>query len=1493
MPQQGLRRTKRQPFDKDMLSPLDIFVAVYKCCDPMLQRLLVRKMFLCKLAVPFVYYKNDHSLVTVDNWPMISLSLNNDAAMAGLRNVLTMETCVFSFARLGRPNFSKSQVLNSLLSAHENIKSVFFNRECQGGTIKRSLSQGVTEIFWLSLQGRKNTFNTPVTFLNVRGSLKDYKNESFFSLINSVSDCVVVITETNFIQNHLSENLKLLQKLPSLLLIMTGDTTVLSEEVIDAFDKFTIYPVEQEQTMNDVCLLIENYLQRIQHRGKFSLQTRLKSLPNIMLTDSHSDIKDSEVISSAIFRQMKINTKVSANDFVEWKTCLTESSCNLTQEIARLTSQMEKSCETSLIENIHQELIKFRKLQSRNVSDTIILFVSKMICHKQIRMIIIQWLQCCIEKEIKSDLPNLKQLKFNLQELLRRSDTQGSKPPDLESEIQILNDKIENATFRIEYFFREIGHICDSAIEFKSDNLHVGLPNISKIAEMVADLIGDGMSFELIDGDTSYLPKNWVKLVFENLSKTLNNPKMSVVSVLGVQGSGKSTLLNTMFGLDMAAGTGKTTKGVHLRLLTLDKCTSDHCHFSHLLILDTEGLRSPDITDKSVLQKRDNQLATFVTALGDITLVNNKGENYETMKDTLEIVIHAFLRLKANINALSIDQTCMFLHHNVTEEHARESMRDGFEGLVKFLDTVTEECAKSEGMMHLRHFNDVINFDISKNVFTFPNLWDGDPPMNSVSRCYTRKVLEVKKRIFETLSNDCKTYFQNIGDFSMRVNDIWKGVLSEKFVFCFRNNLEIKAYFCIERELDILLWSFEVFFRETILATSRKYFGTCDDSKDLDKTESSVIQKVVSLLNSKQMEVIQSSEKIFEDSDYDDIVIKWKKDRVDQIKVKFSQMIRNVPTEIAKYKNEKLLKLSTKITQQEKDDVREKSVEVAEMYKKSGSSPDNIDQLFEKLVWQPHCSLILKKHSETYTKDLKTVFERRLFEEFGKCMLNWQWEGKLSPDKTLNTLCESTKRLKFKKDIRSSNLVKIPLVASPPNYTPMIELFFESSEKLVSGITSVDEEIQEHDIACFLKDLNEPFDKLKGILENSEWTVRPALKGKLYVHVCEFACVKFEEHNIDYQLRHGIQQQLSDFRGILKLEFDSALKGRKEEAKIASQFMEVFKDIIRERVMSELCTELVRLLKYDLPTLKCEIIRKVCIDLATEDNFENYLRYLLNAKSYASDWFTDETKKILFMQKKYADTANDLIDSKYRLLKKAIMDCKAHFCKDFRVSDWFEKLKLLLPNDYINTSNFNLLDMTDVLPDIECFSNCFTNNDEESCQLKNEFLDLASNDHKEKRVLAFINKHLFERSWGCNENCPFCQEPCVKAEAHVGDHICIQHRPVCCQGVRERRSQEASVTACNYNIQNDLAYSCSVIRRKCNCGTNDFHDYKKYKVHYPNWDIVPSSSMYDTSLFWIRFVGKYKKELGTHYGYKVNKVHDNWAEINEKDAIDSLEKYYW
>ena len=158
---------------------------------------------------------------------------------------------------------------------------------------------------------------------------------------------------------------------------------------------------------------------------------------------------------------------------------------------------------------------------------------------------------------------------------------------------------------------------------------------------------------------------DWIKEVLHELEKLIgkaSRERIFVLSVMGVQSSGKSTLLNTMFGIQMRTSVGQCTRGVNMQLLKVE----GRQEYDYILLLDTEGTRSPEYHGLPGSEKRDNQMATLSILLADATIVVIPGENDAAIKEILPIVLMAYQGSKlAEINGGRRSSMLFFVYNRI------------------------------------------------------------------------------------------------------------------------------------------------------------------------------------------------------------------------------------------------------------------------------------------------------------------------------------------------------------------------------------------------------------------------------------------------------------------------------------------------------------------------------------------------------------------------------------------------------------------------------------------------------------------------------------------------------------------------------------------------------------------------------------------------------------------------------------------------------------
>uniref|UniRef100_UPI0009B2EA05 interferon-induced very large GTPase 1-like n=1 Tax=Monopterus albus TaxID=43700 RepID=UPI0009B2EA05 len=277
--------------------------------------------------------------------------------------------------------------------------------------------------------------------------------------------------------------------------------------------------------------------------------------------------------------------------------------------------------------------------------------------------------RCYFLKWMKMNLDNLFREKLSdLRELYK----QKCKDSEKKEEIKDIDRQLSNSSLGTEHFFREMGQIYEASLSLPET--HPSRQQLQHLPKFCAGLLLDGFPLELVDGDASNIPLQWVSDVLSQLNDLVSpKNKILVVTVLGVQSTGKSTLLNTMFGVQFAVSSGRCTRGAFMLLIRINDDVKKVLNCDFVVIIDTEGLKSPELAQLDDSHEHDNELATLVVGLSDITIINIAMENSTEMKDILQIVVHAFLRMKE----VGKKPKCQFVHQNVSDVSAHEkNLRD-------------------------------------------------------------------------------------------------------------------------------------------------------------------------------------------------------------------------------------------------------------------------------------------------------------------------------------------------------------------------------------------------------------------------------------------------------------------------------------------------------------------------------------------------------------------------------------------------------------------------------------------------------------------------------------------------------------------------------------------------------------------------------------------------------------------------------------------------
>jgi hypothetical protein len=143
----------------------------------------------------------------------------------------------------------------------------------------------------------------------------------------------------------------------------------------------------------------------------------------------------------------------------------------------------------------------------------------------------------------------------------------------------------------MEHLLREMGHMYSYAADRST----------SPLPDLAAQHLLDGFPLELLDGDAGAISPDWIRAVFDRLAARVRVPqghnqrtrpaRILSMAAAGAQSSGKSTLLNAQFGARFRTSAGSCTRGMHVLLVPYEDPAAP---FDYLLLLDTQGLQSPE-----------------------------------------------------------------------------------------------------------------------------------------------------------------------------------------------------------------------------------------------------------------------------------------------------------------------------------------------------------------------------------------------------------------------------------------------------------------------------------------------------------------------------------------------------------------------------------------------------------------------------------------------------------------------------------------------------------------------------------------------------------------------------------------------------------------------------------------------------------------------------------------------------------------------------------
>ncbi|XP_073491962.1 up-regulator of cell proliferation-like [Aquarana catesbeiana] len=1462
--------------------PLDVLCVLLHCSDRFLQQEIVTKLSMCQFAVPLLLPAGDGSYCTLMVWAMRDIVKKwrpqSLVHSKGFReeNVVNTSMPIVSCVRLGKNKLSKSKILNQVLNPDQQHNNFFIHGNMNGGNIKREISDGLVEVSWYFPCGKSDVFPEPIAVTNLRGDLEaNWDQFKFLTRISSavfifiadiserefrlLSSCPTTDTQYYFIVTQSSkETLKYLQELMPVLkfkkknvikhAVMTNEAAFvkkLQSNIIDFFKSKL-----KENTMRD--------LEKETHG--LSIQVD-ENISECQKARDHARKITEEITNVSDYKK---NTMKLQGDL--WRQ-LSE----VEKELCRMTKQDGKDTQHYQDELIKKRISLHEEQYNHDLPHGLMLFIDA-ITHlsETEKQYFLKWMKFELDSIARSHLSNLQaKYKEKCNNALINN-----------QELKQIDQKISDSSLGIEHFLREMGQFYEAECSMFKER-KIDKRQFTRLPGIAADLLLDGFPLELIDGDASNIPLWWITDVLNELNtKTGGKCRMRVITVLGVQSTGKSTLLNTMFGLQFPVASGRCTRGAFMTLINVKENFQEELGCDFILIIDTEGLKAPELASLEGSYEHDNELATLVVGLSDITIINMAMENTTEMKDILQIVVHAFLRMKE----VGKRPNCQFVHQNVSDVSAHDkNMRDR-KKLLEQLNEMTKVAAEMENKSEIKTFSDVMNYNLEKDNWYIPGLWLGVPPMAPVNSGYSEHVSELKKYLLELMTNKESLHRPlTIPEFITWIESLWKAVKHEKFIFSFRNSLVAEAYNNLSIKYSQWEWEFRKAVHDWLIRAETNIKNQTAESLS-DELCLEFKNELNNLLISNESKVLELLENYFDNKNENvHLIERYKQDFILSTTSLKDQLKRNslvkldeaVSIQKGKFKIQNMQNNTQKLIEDKITDLLKRCRE-----KKKKLNNEELKREFE-LMWE-------KTLTDLQIEELKTHnVSRSMFQQLMNDMSN---KGSAVNEHLLGVMdLADITQTDFKMDkkyIERGWITKLTdTFRSKNEHFDKINDFAHSlidyCKKYIRGKVETGEDYCDNYCQELLHMITTEISKQSRNLHlSTEFEV------DIKLHILRKASREFQEMHEKFIRENDPKVRLEKLKPGYLETFISIFQEKDICQTKAKEFCErCLKPAMMDHVFRHLGQEIVDDIEgspdnktFSSRTFFQEFLMK---ELLKEMSFQKYVIYMGYYEKYTKAWILNYIETYAKPQI-LKPLQENLLSSLDKKINGALTEDNS--LKRSTVSDFLKsvcvilKEELVIPQNEMQAVTFqNTADVGQFSSDIQLFLR-----DTETEVLS----ELQSMDIKSvlSRVTVKPQDELFRKVVGCGKQCPFCKVPCEAGGNEHKEHFATIHRP---QGLgRYRRSHtEILVTnICSTSVVSDRTFQCSATEGK-------WHPYKEYRTIYPDWAIQPDPSI-ESSDYWKYIFVMYNKKFAEEYKAKPAEIPDGWKSITEEKALQSLKKMF-
>lgn len=303
------------------IHPMDLLLSLIHCADDFLRQDLFVKLVDCQLSVPILLPDLITKQLTLPLWAMRSIvkewkCKHKTGEVAHECSLVTYKAPIVSFVRFSKQDKSKSKIMNEVIS--DSKHDYFFHRDCEGGTSKRLLGEGLVDMCWYLPTGKdEDIFPDAIAFLNLHGDARS--NPHQINFIRKMSFLTFALFKGEDLDQKSTEVLKELSAAAGgVVMLMCGSETSqkvkqLNQAIPNKLSGLKLFKRNADQTKKKIRDIINQKL------GEHWVYTAAK--PTI---EQYSELKDKHVVideSSSDFLKGQIMAKSAVKIVTDYTLC--------------------------------------------------------------------------------------------------------------------------------------------------------------------------------------------------------------------------------------------------------------------------------------------------------------------------------------------------------------------------------------------------------------------------------------------------------------------------------------------------------------------------------------------------------------------------------------------------------------------------------------------------------------------------------------------------------------------------------------------------------------------------------------------------------------------------------------------------------------------------------------------------------------------------------------------------------------------------------------------------------------------------------------------------------------------------------------------------------------------------------------------------------------------------------------------------------------------